>query len=253
MLSQATASVPYTSIRGQLQTGDLLSFQGTSPVDFMIDILEEGTYSHVGMVLRDSSGSLFFWDAPGIPDHLPDPFNGNKPNPGCRVADLDDLLAEYMNEMKLQQFTWRQLRPTLSASQIATLMAFVQQVDSTLFPGTNANIPPVIERWFNSNFPASKGLLNINVGLLISYLNGTVLQTPEPNSFFCAQLAAQSYMALGLLPFGPFPSNGYDPGNFNDQPTPLKLLQGARLAAPVLISWDQPVRVPSPAKSTTAG
>ena len=94
----------YTAIRSQLNTGDLLAFEGLDSLDFMIKLLEEGSYSHVGMVLKDQDGELWFWDAPGGGCTFPDPYweekaPGKGPNTGCRIAKLDDLLAYYMHDM----------------------------------------------------------------------------------------------------------------------------------------------------------
>ena len=53
-------------------------------------------------------------------------------------------------------------------------------------------------------------------------------------SFFCAQLVAATYQHLQLLPAGnPIPPNGYAPANFDDQPRPLQLAPGVKLAAGV--------------------
>jgi len=67
-------AVNYSQIRSQLQTGDLFTFEGHVPLDFMINLMEDGKYSHVGMVLRDQSNNLWFWDAPGVGEIFPDPY-----------------------------------------------------------------------------------------------------------------------------------------------------------------------------------
>ena len=88
-----------------MNNGDLLPFEGTDSLGFMIKPLEEGSYSHVGMVLKDAHGELWFWDVPGGGKTFPDPY-WTKPaqNKGCRVAKLDTLLAYYMTDMKLKSF-----------------------------------------------------------------------------------------------------------------------------------------------------
>jgi cell wall-associated NlpC family hydrolase len=50
-------SVPYSQIRGELDTGDLFFFYGTSSAAVLIEDLEGAVgwppYSHAGMVIKD--------------------------------------------------------------------------------------------------------------------------------------------------------------------------------------------------------
>ena len=242
----------YSEIRSQLQTGDLLAFEGSQPLDYMINLLEEGIYSHVGMVLRDESGNLWFWDAPGGGITFPDPY-WTKPgqNTGCRVANLDNLLAYYMSDMGIQTFTWRHLTPSIPYTPGSTLDTFLATMDGTPFPGTNCSFPPalvyLVDKYFGSkNLPG----LELGIGLLLTYLTGVVLLVETVNFVFCAQLAALTYMNAGLLPSAPLPANGYTPAEFMDQPVPLQLLGGASLTAPITVQWDGPTQALHGAEGT---
>jgi hypothetical protein len=235
-------ATPYSQIRDQLQTGDILSFEGSQPLDFMINLLEEGVYSHVGIVIRDETYGLLFWDAPGGGNLFPDPYLNNVSHAGCRVANLDDILAYYMADMGIQTFTWRQLTPVvpIEGQVFADLVAWIISVDGAPFPGTSARIPAALLFLIQKYFPnVSTDSLDQALGLLLTYLTGAVLLIPTSVYFFCAQLAALTYMQLGLLPTAPLPANGYAPANFNDEPVPLVLTNGT-LGMVTSILWDGP-------------
>jgi len=227
-------AITYKQIRSQLQTGDLFSFEGHAPLDFMINLMEGGNYSHVGIVLRDNGNKLWFWDAPGVGKQFPDPYKGGQAHKGCRVADLDTLLGYYMQQMQIKTFTWRQLTPSITGNAFAKLVNFITKVDGLPFPGDGANFPD----WFKNLFPpGDEKELNLSAGLLLTYMTGKYLQEPISKYYFCAQLVAATYMYLGLLDTTPLPPNGYAPSNFDDQPTPIKL-NGAQLGPVTTVSWD---------------
>ena len=191
----------YSQIRDSLKTGDLMSFSGESPLDWMIRMEEDQPYTHVGMVIRDGD-KLYFWDAPGGGDLFPDPYRGNAKHTGCRVADLDAILAYYMGpsggEVALY---WRQLSPALTAEQEAMLHTFIDLADGPPFPGDNISILP--KAW------------GLGAGLVGSSSLGRLFDATIVGNFFCAQLVAESYMRMGLLPIAPDPANSYSPANMD--------------------------------------
>ena len=242
-------AVKYSEIRSQLNTGDLLAFEGTDSLDFMIKLLEEGSYSHVGMVLKDASGELWFWDAPGGGKTFYDPY-WTQPgqNKGCRVAKLDTLLAYYMTDMQLKSFTWRQLTPSIPYGKGSPLDQFVGDLDGTPFPGDNCELPPLLAamlmQLLGANYEKDLPGVKLGLGLILTYLTGSLLRVPITGYTFCAQLVALTYMSANLLPppGGPgdpaLPANGYTPAMFMDQPVPLPLLGGAALSVGVTVEWD---------------
>lgn len=230
----------YADVCPQMNTGDILTFEGTAPLDYMINLLEDGKYSHVGMVLRTAEGTLLFWDAPGGGNLFLDPLNKNPAQNGCRVALLDDILKYYMT-MEKPYFTWRPLLKPKFEAIPPKLMRFVEDATGTQFPGDTADIPPEVALWFKQHFPnataETKEDLKHGVGLLLTYLTGKILQLPVEGSYFCAQLVARTYMELGLLPTAPLPANGYAPANFDGQGMKLPLLEGVEMGTPQTIQW----------------
>jgi hypothetical protein len=195
--------IPYSQIRNQLQTGDVIMFQGDSAVDIVIELPYMTGYSHVGMVIRDS-GNLYFWDAPGPNgNEFPDPYWSDPKNrihnlypppgkhPGCRVAVLDDLLKFYVEALKSDQFTIRQLQPAVTPEMFSALRIFIDSVDGLPFPALSEL--PV-------NFTAGQAGITMFAG-----------------TYYCSQLVADSYLHMGLLPAGE-PANSYPPSDFASTP-----------------------------------
>lgn len=235
--------IDWADLYPQLNTGDLLSFAGHDPLDWAIQFVEQAPYTHVGMVIRDGS-NLWFWDAPGGGETFPDPVSGNPNQTGARVADLQTVVSYYMTSGGEIGMWWRQLQPAVTPAQQTSLMTFVALADGTPFPGTNLGLPAP---W------------NLGVGFGASWALGKTLHATVAGTFFCAQLAAQSYMAMGLLPLWPRPANAYDPAIFNsDDPLTLPL-RGVTLTTPQPVNFtptgaSAPVAAPrdaSPFAATT--
>jgi len=258
------AGIPYSQIRPQLQTGDILGFEGTSPLDYMINLLEQGKYSHVGIVLRDEQDKLWLWDAPGGGNAYPDPYwPGPGPNPGARVVDLDTILDYYLNQMGITSFTWRKLTPSLPLAPGSALNTFISENDGTRFPGQDCTLPKELLAEIQQKYgDAGTQAATCGIGLLLTYFSGVILLVSTTGYFYCAQLVAATYMACDLLPTPParpgvvlntgsgiLPANGYTPADFMDQPKPLKLFPGYTIAAPVNVAWDRPLAPPTAALS----
>jgi hypothetical protein len=208
-------AIAWTDLMPQLNTGDLLSFAGNAPLDWAIQFVEGAPYTHVGIVIRDGT-DLWFWDAPGGGDTFPDPVSKNPNQPGARVADLETVISYYMTSGGEVAMWWRQLQPAVTPEQQACLMTFVELADGTPFPGTNFKLPAP---W------------NMGVGFGAGWALGTTLHATIAGTFFCAQLAAQSYMSMGMLPIWPRPANAYDPAIFNSNDSETLPLIGVTMSA----------------------
>jgi len=224
--------MPYQKARSLLGTGDLVFFFGTSDAGVLIEELEEAAgwppYSHVGMVVKDGDG-LYLWDAPGSGNCFTDPYasdpdNNEYKNPvhtGCRVSELDEVLAYYMTKVGVNGFWVRQLTSGVSEDRFGALRRFVNRVDGQPFPsGPSLGDPEV-------------------TGLAANYVAGQKGMTLFYGTYFCAQLVADSYMHMGLLEMDVFPPNGYSPAAFamNEPTTRLPLVAPATLGDVFFVDW----------------
>ena len=241
-------SQSYKAIRSTLKTGDLFFFFGNSPAAVLIEDLESisglPAYSHVGMVINDQ-GNLYFWDAPGSGDCFTDPYagdpgnrlhGGNPVHPGCRVAQLDSLLAYYSTVVS-QPFQLRQLSALVSADSSTALRTFIDRVDGLPFP----------------NGPGPKGFTEFT-GLMANYVAGQAGMSVLYGTYFCAQLVADSYMHMGLLGMDEWPPNSYSPADFVRTDKDMPFVPGVSLGTPMPIDfdWDGMVEVSQPCTQPAA-
>ena len=93
------------------------------------------------MVIKDGD-NLYFWDAPGGGDCFPDPYATDPDNAmfgtpvhnGCRVADLDAVLAYYITRVDVNGFWIRQLTSGVTDDRFGALRRFINRVDGQPFP-----------------------------------------------------------------------------------------------------------------------
>ena len=222
MTGPVIPSIAWADLVGNLNTGDILSFAGDNGLDYAIQMVEGQPYTHVGIVIKNGS-DLWFWDAPGGGNLFPDPVSGNPAQTGARVADLNTIVSYYMSAAGGEVEMWvRQLNPPVTPEQQASLMTFVELADGTPFPGSDLKIPAP---W------------NLGTGFAASWAFGVKAKGTIAGTFFCAQLAAQSYMSMGLLPIWPWPANAYDPASFNSQDPTVLPLRGVSLTATQQVTY----------------
>ena len=242
-------SKPYTELRSQLGTGDLFFLHGTSDAGLMIENLEQEEgwppYSHVGMVIKDGD-NLYFWDAPGGGDCFPDPYATDPDNAmfgtpvhnGCRVADLDAVLAYYITRVDVNGFWLRQLTSGVTDDRFGALRRFINRVDGQPFP--TGPVPS----WLN--WLAGKKVDPSVTGLGANFLLGQDRASLFYGTYFCAQLVADSYMHMGLLDMEVFPPNGYSPAAFSMSNSPrLPLVKGVTLGDVIFADWGNGPRTKS--------
>ena len=242
-LPPTSPSYPYSQIRPTLNTGDLFFLHGTSKAGVMIEQLEtaEGwpPFSHVGMVINDQ-GNLYFWDAPGAGGELfPDPYASDPDNrihnkdpngvhDGCRVADLDSVLASYIKAVDVPGYWLRQLNTAVTPAQFQALRSFINRVDGMPFPEGPA--PSWLEKYLKEGTPEV-------TGLGANFLFGQDRASLFFGTYFCAQLVADSYMHMGLLSMEEFPANGYSPAAFDMDGTNRLPFVSAGLEPVKFVEW----------------
>jgi hypothetical protein len=230
----ALATQNLADVRDSFQTGDVILFEGPhdKPIDWFIQTVEGEPYTHAGIIIRQN-GQLYIWDAPGAGKQFLDP-DTQSTHPGCRVAPMDDLLNDYMqSEVGLY---WRQLQPAATPDQIAAMNIFIKAADGLPFPFQEPVLPDE---------------LNLGCGLTGSYALGKKLQMTKAGQFFCAHLAAETLMRMGLLAIHPTPANGYTPADFASDTMPFT---GCKFGPVVKIIWTPPVAATAaPAPAAAAG
>ena len=203
-------AVPYEHLRPGLQTGDLVLFHGLDLESALIEFLEHSQWSHVGMVVRlPCLNYPLLWES--TPLHfLTDPLL-HQAKSGPRLVSLDDRLRLSLDRGLYNRFMVGHLQVSRNPDMLSALTRFIAEVHRLSFPGS----------W----------------EMLKEFLEGRLLnRQPETRrSFYCAELVAESYMRMGLLPDSP-PSNAYLPKDFTAQGH-LPLLQGARLAPSLPFSY----------------
>ncbi len=184
----------------QLQTGDIFLFGGTTPVSAIIDAITHSKYSHMGMVVRapGSSGGdgLTLWQS-------------FEPDGGVVLGPLEAFVANY---------------PKLEAG--ATAAARLLNVTRT----------PAMLQGFDDYMPKVKGVPFPGFGeWIINYMSGCLGIEGPQKSFYCSELVAQTYMAMGLLKSWPL-ATVYTPGRFAEDAYDLQLQLGASFGAEIPVT-----------------
>lgn len=203
-------SIAYEHLRPDLQTGDVVLFHGLDLESALIEVVEHSPWSHVGMVVRLSCIDYpLLWES--TPLHfLTDPLL-HRPKSGPRLVSLDERLRLSIDQRLYNRFIVRHLRVPRSVSMLNALTAFIAEVHRLSFPG--------------------------NWEMLKDFLEGRLLNSrPETRrSFYCAELVAESYMRMRLLPASP-PSNAYLPKDFTPEGR-LALQRDASLSPVIAIHY----------------
>ncbi|MBS1536610.1 MAG: hypothetical protein JST20_02530 [Bacteroidetes bacterium] len=210
------SQVPYSSLVSQFQTGDIILFDGPSFESVVIEFVDKSPFSHVGIIVVDSSLSSkpLFWQSAGIKTMNDPLINGMRS--GAQLLDLESVLAYVMKQPNSfgvnYSFCYRPLnytRPSDFASQFDTYM---RSVDGRAFP-------PTME------------VMGYN------YIIGQFKKAADRATYFCSQLASETYMEMGLIDSSPWPPNSYSPGNFSTENEKLPFTTGVSLGTEIPFSY----------------
>lgn len=190
----------FDGLAPRLQTGDIFLFNGTTPISAIIDEMTHSRYSHIGMVVRTPGSG----GGDGL--HLWQSF---EPEGGVVVDPLGAFLAKYQATEAGSSCVARLLDVARTAPMLAALDAFMPTVTGRPFPGYS--------QW------------------LQNYLGGCLGLPCGDASFYCSQLVAATYIAMGLLRPWPFASV-YTPGRFSVDAYELQLQLGASLGPEIAVT-----------------
>ena len=186
------------------RTGDLWLFRGRSAADHAIRVLTNAPVNHVGMAVVLEDMPPLMWHAE-LGKGLLDVWTGSH-HRGVQLHDLREAVDQWTG--RYQQRAWlRQLEADVTAEMEAAVLTTIARLDGTPFPPTAA----LVGRW----------------------ARGRVRRKADAEMTYCAEVAAATYAAMGLLD-DRLPTNYYDPGMFWSGDD-LRLQQGARLGQEIRV------------------
>lgn len=184
----------------QFDTGDVFLFHGDFPISRLIEAVTGSRYSHVGMVFR----------MPGAPAGR-ELFLWHAATKKVMLMPLRAALKDYPEEQPWGTFAWRKLTVERTLAMRHSLHDFMGEALGTPFP--------------------------TDEGMMLHWLEGQIGIDSGEKTFFCAQLVAETYKRMGLLPASPV-SNRYAPKDFTYEHHDLALMAGASLGDEVVIDLD---------------
>jgi hypothetical protein len=186
------------------RTGDLWLFRGRSAADHAIRVLTNAPVNHVGMAVVLEDMPPLMWHAE-LGKGLLDVWTGSH-HRGVQLHDLREAVDQWTG--RYQQRAWlRQLETDVTPEMEAAVLTTIARLDGTPFPPTAA----LVGRW----------------------ARGRVRRKAAAEMTYCAEVAAATYAAMGLLD-DRLPTNYYDPGMFWSGDD-LRLQQGARLGEEIRV------------------
>ncbi len=201
MVDSRRRPASYSEVRGELKTGDLVLFSGSSFFSSVIKWVIGGKWSHVGVVVRSPQRPerVLLWESTRLAD-LADVETG-RAAAGVQLVYLSERLARYAGEFKLRPLD-RPVTPEMEqafAQRRAELRGRPYELEKLEL------LEAAVDSWFRA------------------------LKEERLNSLFCSELVAEAYQAMGLLPEPPdgLPSCEYTPRDFARRS--VKLLRGYAL------------------------
>ena len=210
----SAASISLDEAVDLARTGDVWLFRGHKMADRAIQVATNSPVNHVGMCVAIEDLPPLMWHAE-LGRSLPDVWTGTR-HRGVQLHDLREAVIVW--GAKYGQRAWlRQLDPVVTGEMEDAVLRTVARLNGTPFPSTTR----LASRWLLGRVPVRRRQ------------GGGA----DPETAFCAQLLAETYQAMGLLPGNRRPDR-YDPGSFwsGDH---LGLSQGYRLGGEI------PVRLPA--------
>src|SRR5262245_19505416 len=218
--------INYDDLEPRLATGDVLIFHGTDiKGSIPIQTDTQSGFSHAAMVIRpDPSKPPLVWQTgpgPIVVDAVTHASHG-----GAQISLLRDALVYMSNPLYGDTGYVRQLQFARSPEFETVAMWAISGLDGTPFSTMDD-----MQKFY------SDGQRHLAV---------------SDQTFFCSELAAHTFMLLGLLPFDP-PANAYSPGRFSPEYGNLPWLRGATLGP--LMQINPPLAttpIPPPATERAA-
>lgn len=199
-----TPKIPFMDIMPELQTGDIFLARGEALISMAIEQVTRCDWSHVGIIVKPSDLGMnmagdppHLWestrqlDNKGDLNKLPDLLTG-KVKDGPMLVDLARRIDENLKSRHYRIFAIRYMNMNRTPEFRAALKQFLTdpQVQQAGFPD--------------------------NAHMIRDFIRHRLLGAPVEKNFFCSQLAATTYHAVGLMPDQPDPKS-YVPKDFSRQ------------------------------------
>jgi len=182
----AEASVTLDEAVDLARTGDVWLFRGHKVADRAIQVATNSPVNHVGMSVAIEDLPPLMWHAE-LGRSLPDVWTGTR-HRGVQLHDLREAVMVWA--ARYGQRAWlRQLDPAVTAEMEGAVLRTIARLDGTPFPSTAR----LASGWLLGRVNPGRGA--------------------DPQTAYCAQVLAETYQAMGLLPGGSRPDR-YDPGSF---------------------------------------
>lgn len=208
------------------RTGDVWLFRGRTAADRAIRLTTNSPVNHVGMAVVLDDLPPLMWHAE-LGRSLVDMWTGSHQR-GVQLHDLRDAVLTWGT--RYGQRAWlRQLHGEVTREMEDAVLRTVARLDGTPFPSTAR----LASRWVLGRLPRPRRE------------NPGPDPSPELETAFCAEVVAETYQAMGLLP-ADRRTSWYDPGRFWSGDD-LALTGGAFLGGEIEVD------VPGPAQGAPSG
>ena len=201
----AENTVPYSSIRDALKTGDIVLFQGVGWESDIVEVVELSPWTHVAMVVRVPDIEFpMIWESTPL-KYIKDVIYQER-KAGARLVSLDERLAVAVGKKLYGRFAVRELEVERTEEMMGALKNFISSEVHDL---------PYPSDW----------------KMLLGFLRGRLLKEDKfvADNVYCAELVGETYKQMGLLPSNVI-SNSLTPKDFSPEGR-LRLLKGAKLGA----------------------
>lgn len=202
----ATLLPSFADMQDYLDSGDILLFAGESRFSRAIKRLTGSHWSHSALVARPhAAGPLLLWEAT-LDTDLAD-ITTHQISSGVNLYGLEHWIRYYGGETAI-----RKLKVERTEAMRAELLTFYHEAKGRPYERNRLEL-------FRAVYD---GPLGRN-------------RKEDQSSFYCAELVAEAYQRMGLLPASPN-ANEYTPHDFSsERRKPLPLLLGATLEPEVLV------------------
>ncbi len=187
-------STPFSALKDQLRSGDLVLFSGKDNISSGIQWFSNSKWSHIGMVVRTAQkNECFLWESTTL-SNVKDTHTGTYVE-GVQLVSLPERIAAYEGEVAV-----RQLKLKRNFDMLAQLTKLRAEIKGRPYEQDHLQLIR----------SAYDGMYGDN--------------TADLSSLFCSELVAEAYQRMGVLSKD-LPSNEYAPRDFANEAT-LDLLQG---------------------------